>query len=126
MTVRTLLAALLVLTAGAALAATELDEFVMETIDETAKSLASNIAQSDREAAAADAHTLETLFVQVEDYFVQRGDAADGVDMSRKSRALIAAVASAVDAQNFAGAANTASELSRNCKSCHRVYKKDE
>ncbi len=120
------LAAVLLLAAGAALAAVGLDEFVMETIDEASKSLASNIAQQDVEAAGADAHTLDTLFIEVESYFVQRGDAPDGVDMARKSRALLASVAQAVAAKDFDTAANTASELSRNCKSCHRAYKKDE
>jgi hypothetical protein len=58
-------------------------------------------------------------------YFVERGDAPDGVDMARKSRALIGAVSQAVAAKDFDTAANTASELSRNCKSCHRAYKQD-
>ena len=120
-----LLAATLLLAAGVAWAAAELDEFVMETIDDTSKSLASNISQQDAEDAGADAHTLDTLFVEVEKYFVERGDAPDGVDMARKSRTLITAVADAVAAKDFDTAANTASELSRNCKSCHRAYKKD-
>jgi len=87
---------------------------------------ASNIAQQDGEAAGAEAQTLDRLFGEVEQYFAQRGDAPDGVEMSRKSRALIAAVAASVTAKDFDAAATTASELNRNCKSCHRLYKKDE
>ena len=123
---RTSIAVTLLGAAGLALAAANLDEFVMETIDETSKGLASSIAQQDVEAAGAEAHTLDDLFAEVETYFVQRGDAPDGVDMARQSRKLIDAVARAVDARDFESAANTASELNRNCKACHRVYKKDE
>jgi hypothetical protein len=123
---KTMFAAMLMLAAGVAWAAAGLDEFVMETIDDASKSLASNIAQQDADAASADAHTLDTLFIEVEKYFVERGDAPDGVDMARRSRALISAVSDAVAAKDFDAAANTASELSRHCKACHRAYKKDD
>src|SRR5678815_2352434 len=126
---KTLIAVACALTAGfacgMACAAATLDEFVMETIEEASKGLTSSIAQHDGAAAANEAQTLDSLFAQVEEYFVARGDAPDGIEMSRRSRALISTVNQAVAAGDFDAAANGATELARNCKSCHRRYKQD-
>ena len=78
--------AVLSVCAGLAWAATELDMDLMQNIDDTNKSLASNIALKDGKAAIADAKSMNAMFDTVETYFVQKGDAANAVDLSKKSR----------------------------------------
>ena len=67
--------AVLLTAAGAVPAAAELGMELMQNIEDSNKSLASNIALRDGKAAIADAKDLDTLFAEVEAHFVQRGDA---------------------------------------------------
>jgi hypothetical protein len=117
--------ALLSVTAGLALAAVELDTDLMQNIDDTNKSLASNIALKDGKAAIADAKSMNTMFDTVETYFVQKGDAANAVELTKKSRELTLTIVNAVTANDYDAATNAATTLSRTCKTCHTFYKKE-
>jgi hypothetical protein len=118
-------AAVLASIAGLAMAAVELDTDLMQNIDDTNKSLASNIALKDGKAALADAKSMNEMFGQVETYFVQKGDAANAVDLTRKSRELTLAIVDSVTANNFDAATDAATTLSRTCRTCHSFYKKE-
>ncbi|MGZ5885077.1 MAG: hypothetical protein ACXWJE_12000, partial [Burkholderiaceae bacterium] len=83
---------------SAVIAATEIDEDFMRRIEDTTKSLDSNVAQKDAKAAMADAKELEDSFREVEAFFTKKGDAADAVVFSQKSRALASEVAKDVAA----------------------------
>jgi len=111
--------------AGLAFAAVELDTDLMQNIDDTNKSLASNIALKDGKAAIADAKSMNEMFGHVETYFVQKGDAANAVDLTKQSRELTLSIVSAVTANNFDAATDAATSLSRTCKKCHTFYKKE-
>jgi predicted transcriptional regulator YheO len=117
--------AALSISAGLALAAVELDTDLMQNIDDTNKSLASNIALKDAKAAIADAKSMNTMFDTVETYFVQKGDAANAVDLTKKSRELTLAIVDAVTSNDYDAATNVATTLSRTCKTCHTFYKKE-
>jgi hypothetical protein len=117
--------AALSISAGLALAAVELDTDLMQNIDDTNKSLASNIALKDAKAAIADAKSMNTMFDTVETYFVQKGDAANAVDLTKKSRELTLAIVDAVTSNDYDAATNAATTLSRTCKTCHTFYKKE-
>lgn len=114
----------LVLTSGVKSAQAELDIDLMQAIEDTNKSLASNIAIKDQKASTADAKELEQMFSKVETYFVEKGDAPDAVDLSKKSRELSLEIVKAVTAQDFDTATNAATTMSRNCRTCHTFYKK--
>jgi hypothetical protein len=117
--------AILSVSAGLALAAVELDTDLMQNIDDTNKSLASNIATMDGKAAIADAKSMNDMFGTVETYFVQKGDAANAVELTKQSRELTVTIVNAVTANNYDAATDAATTLSRTCKKCHTFYKKE-
>lgn len=117
--------AMLAVSAGLAFAEVELDTDLMQNIDDTNKSLASNIALKDGKAAIADAKSMNTMFGTVETYFVQKGDAANAVDLTKKSRELTLTIVNAVTSGDYDAATDAATTLSRTCKTCHTFYKKE-
>jgi len=102
----------------------DLDMDLMQTIEDTNKSLSSNIALQNIPASTADARELQTLFAQVEAHFAAKGDAADAVDLSRKSKDLAGAIIKSVGSKDFGAATDAATDLSRACRTCHTFYKK--
>jgi len=123
---KTLAAALtlLALAGGVRSAQDELDADLMRSIEDANRGLASNIALKDGPGASADAKELGEMFVQVEGYFVRKGDAHDAVDLSKKSRELSAEILRLIADRNFDSATDAATSLSRTCKTCHNFYKK--
>ena len=95
----------------------------MQIMEDTQKSLSSNIALKASKGALADARELEEMFKEVEEFFVKKGNAADGVTWSQESRALAGGVAKAVAASDFDGASQKAVSLAKTCKACHAIYK---
>jgi hypothetical protein len=103
----------------------EVDEDFMQTVEDTHKSLTSNLAVQNAESSNVDAKLLEGYFVEIEDHFVKKGDAQDGVDLSKKSRDLIADIEKTIAASDFDTASRTSAELGRTCKACHKIYDND-
>jgi len=98
---------------------------LMQTIEDTNKSLASNIALRNAKASLSDAAELDGLLAQVETHFVARGDAANAVDLSKQSRTLTQKIIQSVNASDFDTATDAATGLSRTCRTCHTFYKKE-
>ena len=116
---------LLVLAGSAGSTQEELDIELMQTIEDTNKRLASNIALKQGDRAALDAQELAALFAKVEQYFAGRGEAAtEAVSLARKSRELSHQVVQSVGRNDFAAATDAATALSRSCRTCHTFYKK--
>lgn len=112
--------------AGSAFTASgAVDEDFMRNVEDTFKSADSNIGLKNAQAASADAKELETLFREVVDHYVKKGDAQDGVQLSQKSIALSTRIVQTVAANDFDTAAAASAELGRTCKACHNVYKQD-
>lgn len=109
---------------GVCIAASELDMDLMHNIEDTNKSLSSNLALKDTKGSVSDAQELHRMFLDVEAHFVARGDAADAVDLARKSLALTQDIEHATSAGQFDAATEAATNLSRTCRSCHTFYKK--
>lgn len=102
----------------------ELDSDLMQTIEDTNKSLSSNIAIGDIKLGTTDAKELIDLFSKVEVYFVQKGDAPDAVDLTKKSKELAVEITQSLGKKDLASAMDQATTLSRTCKTCHNFYKK--
>lgn len=100
------------------------DMDLMQTIEDTNKSLASNIALKDAKGSTADAQELARLFVTVETYFAHKGDALDAVAISKKSRELATGIVEQIGRQDFDAATHNATALGRACRECHTFYKK--
>jgi len=106
-------------------APTEMGMDLMQSIEDANKNLSSNIALRDAKATLADANELDGLFAQVESHFVARGDAANAVELSKKSRTLTAQIVKSVGSNDFTTATDAATDLSRTCRTCHTFYKKE-
>ena len=97
----------------------------MRDIDDTTKSLDSNVAMKDSKNALAEAREIAAFFTQVQSYYEAKGNSADAVDYARKSHELALVIARSVESNDLDTAAATVSSLTRNCKSCHDAYKTD-
>lgn len=102
----------------------EVDMDLMQTIEDTNKSLASNVAVQDAAGSTRDAQELHQLFQTVEAYYVKRGDAPDAVELARKSLDLTSSIVKSVGTKDFTAASESATALSRTCRACHTFYKK--
>ena len=102
----------------------ELGTDLMQAIEDSNKSLSSNISLKDAKASAADAKDINQAFIQVEAYFAARPDARDAVELARKTRELTDQIAQQVGSGHFDAAADSATALSRTCRTCHTFYKK--
>ena len=118
------LATLLALAGGVRSAEEELDTDLMHSIEDANKSLASNIAIKEAKAARTDAKELAQMFATVEACYTTTGDAADAVELAQKSRALSTQILQQISANDFSVATDSATTLSRTCKTCHTFYKK--
>ena len=97
---------------------------LMQSIEDSNKSLASNIALKEAKGASADAKELADMFAKVQTYYAQKGDAADAVELARKCHDLTLKIQSSVTANDYSTATGAATDLSRTCKTCHNFYKK--
>ena len=124
---KTLPIALATLTlAGAALGTgIDVDGDLMRGVDDTAKSLDSNVALKDGKAAAADARALVDTFARIESHYGEKPDTADAADFARHTQELAAQALKAIEAKDFDAAGDAVNQLTRSCKNCHEVYKKD-
>jgi cytochrome c556 len=105
--------------------APKFEEDFMQAVEDTHKSLASNLAVQNAESSKADAELLQGYFAEIEDGFVKAGDAPEGVELAKKSGTLIAEVLKTLNAGDFDAAAKSSNEIGRTCKECHRLYRQD-
>jgi cytochrome c556 len=113
------------LLAGAVAAAIDIDADLMRAIDDTAKSLDSNVSQKDGKDAAQEARELVETFGRIESHYAEKPDTADAAGFAHHTQELAAQALKAIDANDFDGAADAVNQLTRSCKSCHDVYKKE-
>lgn len=102
----------------------DMDTDWMKAIEDANKNLSSNIALKNAVAASADTKELEELFTKVEAHFVAKGDAHDAVDLSKKSLNLTRDISRSISAKDFDKATDSATTLSRACRTCHTFFKK--
>lgn len=121
----TIIAAAVALFAGSVFSAqVDIDEDYMRSVEDTQKSLVDHLAGRNAKGSSADAGELAGMFAQVEAYYAAKGDAAEAVGLSKKSRDLSAEIVQLVATRDFGTAAGKAEEIQRACKSCHNFYKK--
>ena len=117
--------AALALAGAASSEGVDVDGDLMRGIDDAAKSLDSDVAQKDAKAAAADARALVETFAKVESHYGEKPEAADAVGFAHQTQALAAQALKAIEANDFDAAGDAVAQLTRSCRNCHEVYKKD-
>lgn len=116
---------ILVLMTGSVVAAqVTIDEDYMQVMEDRQKSLSSNIALKNSQAALGDAKSLEESFNDVETFYALKGNATDAVTWSKESRDLAVTIQKYVASNDFDTASQTSVTLAKTCKTCHRIYKK--
>jgi hypothetical protein len=115
----------LVLAGSALCAGVDVDGDLMRGVDDTAKSLDSNVAMKDDKAAAADARSLVETFARIESHYGEKPETADAVGFAHRTQQLAAQALKAIEAKDFDAAGEAVNQLTRSCKNCHEVYKKD-
>ena len=119
------LAFLVTLAGGAPCATFDVDGDLMRGIDDTAKSLDSDVAQKDAKAAAADARSLVDTFARIESHYGEKPETADAVGFAHHTQELAAQALKSIEASDFDAAGDAVAQLTRSCRNCHEVYKKD-
>ena len=100
-----------------------MDTDLMQSIEDSTKSLSSAIDLKDAKSVTDEARELEKLFEHVEAFYAKQGNAEDALSLSRKSRDWASTLAKLASDKDFDSASTTARDLTRACKSCHNVYK---
>ncbi|MGC3982847.1 MAG: hypothetical protein QM808_16475 [Steroidobacteraceae bacterium] len=100
----------------------DLDVDVMRAMDDAIKDFEPSLGANNLEAANNDIAVLSEAYQWTHDYFKTKG-ADDAVAISQKGQALIADAEAAVKRGDLAKAGELARETTRNCKSCHDIYK---
>ncbi len=116
---------LVAITGGVFAGEISVDEDYMQVMEDRQKSLASNIALKNSQAAVEDAKELDQMFNDVETFYVHKGNASDAVTWTKESKDLAVAITQYVATNDFDTASVKAVSLAKTCKECHSVYKKD-
>lgn len=116
---------LTVMTGSVVAAEVSVDEDYMQVMEDRQKSLASNIALKNGQAAVEDAKELDQMFNDVEAFYVHKGNATDAVNWTKESKDLAVAITKYIASNDFDTASVKAVTLAKTCKECHSVYKKD-
>jgi hypothetical protein len=116
---------LVAITGGVFAGEISVDEDYMQVMEDRQKSLASNIALKNSQAAVEDAKELDQMFNDVETFYVHKGNALDAVTWTKESKDLAIAITQYVATNDFDTASIKAVSLAKTCKECHSVYKKD-
>jgi hypothetical protein len=116
---------LVAITGGVFAGEISVDEDYMQVMEDRQKSLASNIALKNGQAAVEDAKELDQMFNDVETFYVHKGNASDAVTWTKESKDLAVAITQYVATNDFDTASVKAVSLAKTCKECHSVYKKD-
>ncbi|MGN6529050.1 MAG: cytochrome c [Burkholderiaceae bacterium] len=103
----------------------DIDATLMQGIDDTAKSLDSDVTQKDAKAAADDARALVDTFARIEAHYALKPETADAAGFAHRTGELAQHALAAIDSHDFDAAGDAVQQITRSCKSCHDVYKKD-
>ena len=101
----------------------DVDSDLMRGMEDAIKDLEPVLGAGNIASAQADAVTLRDGLKWVEEYFAAKGGVDDGVAIARDGRALVSELIGHLDAKNVSAAIESARKTSKNCRSCHEIYK---
>jgi len=95
----------------------------MQRIEHRSQSVQRHITARDAPSAVADAREIGELYRLMEDYFRQRGDAAEAVRISNDGATLADALVKSLETSDYGAASRSAISIARACRDCHFQYK---
>jgi len=115
-----------ILGAGVVFAELDLSDFdddLMRTMDDTNKYLEPDINAKNLKNAKEGAETIRQGLKWTEDYFAHKGGVDDGVKLAQEGQVLAQTILQALDQNDFDKASASARAMTKNCRSCHDLYK---
>ena len=122
-------ALVLLVTLACAAANIDLADFnddIMRNMDDTVKTLDSDLAGHDGKSAQTDARVIQDGLHWAEDYFTRKGNVADAVQLARQGEDLASDVAKSAASNDFDAALASYDSLVKTCRRCHDAYKPPE
>jgi hypothetical protein len=101
----------------------DFDDDAMRDMDDANKDLQPVIGAKNAQQALTDTQMMQSVLKEAEDYFSKKGGTQDAVRFAQAGEASLNAVVSALNRGDFDAAGAAARDVTRNCKSCHDVYK---
>jgi len=101
----------------------DFDDDLMRTMDDTNKYLEPDINAKNINNAREGIEVIRQGLKWTEDYFAHKGGVEDGVKLAQEGQAHAQAIVGALDKNDFNAAAASARALTKNCRSCHDLYK---
>jgi hypothetical protein len=112
---------------GVALAAEsrfdDIDDDLMRGMDDAVKDLEPALSAGNIESATADAEILRDGLKWTHDYFTGKGGVDDGVKIAADGQSLVVELQKHLADKNVDAAVTAARQTSKNCRSCHDIYK---
>jgi cytochrome c556 len=101
----------------------DFNEDVMRDMDDTVKSLDSDIATHESAAAVSDARLVGQGLKQAEDYFTRKGHLERAVKLAQQGEDQVAGVEKSATAGDFESALSGYEALVKTCRACHDAYR---
>jgi cytochrome c556 len=101
----------------------DFDDDAMRDMDDANKDLQPVIGAKNAQQALTDTQTMQSVLKEAEDYFAKKGGTQDAVKFAQAGESAVSAVVAALNKGDFDAAGAAARDVTRNCKSCHDVYK---
>ena len=102
---------------------TDFDDDSMRDMDDANKDLQPVLGAKNVAAALADAQLIQSVLKETEAYFTKKGGTDSAVKIAQQGEVAVSAVISALEKSDFDTAAAAARDTTRNCRSCHDIYK---
>ena len=105
---------------------TDFNDDIMRNMDDTVKTLDSDLAGHDGKSAQTDARAIQDGLHWAEDYFTRKSNVADAVQLARRGEELASDVAKSAASNDFDAALASYDSLIKTCRRCHDAYKPPE
>ncbi len=101
----------------------DFDDDVMHGLDDTMKTLDSDIATRNVKSVAGDTRSIREGLGWAQEYFTRKGNLEDAVRWAKQGQDLAEAIARSAEASDFDTALSKYDSLVKTCRACHDVYK---
>jgi hypothetical protein len=101
----------------------DFDDDVMHGLDDTMKTLDSDIATRNVKSVAGDTRSIQESLSWAQEYFTRKGNLDDAVRWAKQGQDFAAAIARSAEASDFDTSLSKYDSLVKTCRACHDVYK---